>query len=156
MRTDTAQPSDRDLLSRAVKVVNNASIGVMTTVDEHGQPHARWMTSVARDGIKSLITLTALSTRKVAQLEADPRVCWMFTAPDYDDVVTLYGSVSIERDPITGMQAWDRLARAAQTYAFGSLRGEDPQLATLITQVRRVEIISPHLEIYAPRDLGSP
>lgn len=156
MRTPSSTPTDRELHARAIQVVNNAGVGLMCTVDEHGRPQARWMTTMARDGMKQVVTLTAMSTRKVAQLETDPRVCWVFNAPDFDDVVTLHGRVIIHRDALSGMQTWERLARAAQTYTFGSLRGDDPRLVTLETHVDRVEFISPRLEIFAPRDLGAP
>lgn len=149
--------SNRDLMARAIKVVNDASIGIMCSVDGEGRPQARWMTSVAQNGIRTILTLTALNTRKVAQFEADPHVCWVFSANEHDDVVTLHGRVKVHHNPLAGMQAWDHLARAAQTYAFGSIRGsEDPQIVTLDTTVDRVELISPKLEIYTPRDLGQP
>jgi general stress protein 26 len=157
MRTDNASPSDRELMARAISVVNHVGIGMMCTLDGDGAPHARWMTTIAQNGVRSIITLSALHTRKIAELESDPRVCWVFTADDFADVVTLHGSVTVHRNALAGMQAWDRLSRAAQTYAFGSIRtSEDPQIVTLDTTVERVELISPSLEIYAPRDLGKP
>ncbi len=157
MRTPSAAPSERDLLARAIKVVNDATVGVMCTVDRDGRPQGRWMTTVAQNGIRTIITLTAMTTRKVAELEADPHVCWVFSAEEFDDVVTLHGTAKVHRNALAGMQAWDRLARAAQTYAFGSIRGsDDPQIVAIDTTIERVEIISPKLEIYAPRDLGRP
>lgn len=156
MRSELPPTTNRELLARAIRVVNNATVGLMCNV-AHGRPDARWMTTVAQNGIKTLITLTALTTRKVAQFEADPHVCWVFNANEFEDVVTLHGQVAVHRNPLAGMAAWDQLARAAQTYAFGSIRGHDtPHIVTLETTVERVELVSPKLEIYAPRDLGKP
>ena len=157
MRSETRLPADAELLARAINLVNRQQVGVMCTVTADGKPAARWMTSVADAGLRTLYTMTAADTRKVAELQAHPAVAWVFTAEGFGDVVTLRGTVKVHMSALAGMQAWDRLSRAVQTYAFGSLRSsEEPHIVTLETTVESLEILSPELEMYAPRTVPLP
>jgi len=50
------------------------SLAVLATHDDDGQPYASLMAFAATDDLKQLLIATARSTRKYANLAADPRV----------------------------------------------------------------------------------
>jgi general stress protein 26 len=145
--------SDQELLSRAIHVVNDHFVGMLTTVDAENVPHARWMgSSTAASGLSTLYTLTGRKTRKLAHLAANPNVCWVFSSPDYQDVVTLWGRAEVLEAPSTAQSVWDRLIDAARTYCMSTLE-DDPQFVTLQTHVQRGEMLSPRLKLFTPRPL---
>lgn len=144
-------------MSRAAKVVLDQGVGLMCTVTPDGVPNARWMTALLPDGLKRIITLSAADARKIDDLRAHPEVCWIFTAEHFHDVVTLHGRVVVHDSALAGMEAWDRLTRAVQTYAFSSIReADDPRVVTIETIVEQVELLSPGLELFTPQKLGRP
>ena len=49
-------------------------LAVLTTREEGGHPYANLMAFAVSDDLKSLLLVTSRSTRKYANLEADPRV----------------------------------------------------------------------------------
>ena len=90
-----------EILAQAVEVVHNARIGLLTTVDADGCPHARWMGIGALvEGVRVLYTISRADARKVGHLEAHPEVCWVFSEPGYRRVATLHGRAYPDHSPI--------------------------------------------------------
>lgn len=146
--------TNSDMLNRAIHVINEYYVGMLTTVDEAGVPHARWMgSSLAAGSLSTLYTLTGKQTRKLAQIRANPNVCWVFSSPDYQEVVTLWGQAQVLDAPSAVQSVWDRLVDAARAYCMSTIEGE-PEFAIIQTNVREGEIICPKLEIYRPQRLA--
>ncbi|MCC7409124.1 MAG: pyridoxamine 5'-phosphate oxidase family protein [Phycisphaeraceae bacterium] len=151
-------PTDADLLALAIRTVNDAFLGLLTTVDPDGLPHARWMgASSVTGGLREVYTLTGSSTRKIAHLHANPNVCWVFSAPDYSTVVTLQGRAEVLTSPNVAQAVWDRLVECARTWCMSALSNQDNlEFITIKTHVDHIEIISPRLQIFAPKTLTLP
>lgn len=148
-----AEATDRELLAEAVGIVNDAFLGLLTTVDADAAPHARWMGAAAMGGgLREIFTICGRNTRKVAQIEKHPRVCWVFSTDDHAGVVTLHGRAEILSAPMVSQKIWDRLVDHARTWAINAL-SDDAHLefVTIRTAVERVEILSPRHRIFAPR-----
>ena len=142
------------LLGRAIQVVTDVQVGLLTTVDATGRPHARFMAARAESGLGRIITLTAGGTEKVQNLRAHDAVCWVFARPDLSDVVTLYGRAKVLSSPLAAAAAWDHLFEAVRTYAVGPLSNDnDLTLVVIETHVESGDIISPPLDLFTPQPL---
>lgn len=141
------------LLAECIRVVNRAFLGMLTTVDENQMPSARWMgTATAENGLHTLFTLTGKNSRKLAHIQNNPNVCWVFSDTEYTDIVTLYGKAVIHTSPLASQQVWDRLCDFARTWCTSKIQHEDGmEFVTLETQVTRIEFMSPRLKIYQPK-----
>lgn len=147
--------TDRELLADAIGIVNDAFLGMLTTVDEDGVPHARWMGAAAMGGgIHEIHTLCGKGTRKVQQIKANPNVCWVFSTEDYADVVTLHGDAEVLTAPLVRQNVFDRLMDCARKWSMNALSAdENLEFVTIKTTVRRVEVLSPRRKIFTPRAL---
>jgi general stress protein 26 len=72
--------------------------GILNTVNPEGRPHASWMGTVTTPDFVHLITLTGIHTDKVANIRVNPKVEWMFTAPDHKTIIYFEGSAEILMD----------------------------------------------------------
>lgn len=151
--------SDAQVLAESIRVVNQAFLGMLTTVDEQGVPHARWMGSAtAENGLHVIYTLSAPNSRKVEQIRKNPNVCWVFSTEGYTDIVTLYGRASVSSSPLVAQRIWDRLMEHARLWCMAALgnRKDNLEMVTIETQVTALEYLSPRLGMYAPRRIELP
>lgn len=140
------------LLPECIRIVNRAFLGLLTTVDENGAPHARWMgTATTADGLHKIYTLTARGSRKLEHVARQPRVCWVFSDTEYTDIVTLHGRAVVHTSPLATQQVWDRLQDFARTWCMNALSHKDNlELVVIETDVEAVEYMSPRLQMYQP------
>src|SRR5690348_1860927 len=80
-----------DILNVARQIIDGNHPGVLTTVDENGCPHARWMASFSFDEFPFIYTLTAPKTPKLEHLVTHPMVDWMFSNQDLTLILNLRG-----------------------------------------------------------------
>ncbi|MCC5828091.1 MAG: pyridoxamine 5'-phosphate oxidase family protein [Phycisphaeraceae bacterium] len=147
--------TDAQVLSESLRIVNRAFVGLLTTVDKDSVPHARWMgTSLAADGLHTIYTLSGKTTRKVQQIRSNPAVCWVYSADDGADVVTLYGHAEVMTSPSVSQAIWDRLVDCAREYVVSALSNdEEAEFVTIETTVSRVEFLSPRQGVLHPRSI---
>lgn len=145
--------TDDQVMAECIKVVNSSVVGLLTTVDFDGCPHARWMGSaIAEGGLRRVYTLTGKGSRKCEHLERNPLVSWTFSTPDYSDVVTLEGRAGVLSAPIVSQHVWDRLVACAKAYCMSVLSNDDTvEFVSIETQVERIEYLSPRLKLFKPR-----
>jgi len=147
---------ERELLKLALRVVDLNPLGVMTTVDERGYPHARWMTAITNDNLRTLLTLTAAGTRKVEHLRRCDKVCWLFQEEGQSDVVLLKGRATVEPSAVAAHESWDRMAQVARQYAAGPLSDDAHlELLAILTHVETIEVLSPRLGLFAHREVAT-
>ena len=149
--TDNLQ---QQLFQRALALVNRVGVGLLLTADHDGYPDGRWMNVGTREGLRTLFTVTARCTRKIEQLDRNPKVCWHFSAENYGEVVKLFGSAEVHHDPSELIVTWDHLVAAARSFPVGPLSNEeDLELVVIETKVERGEILCPSLGVVTPHDL---
>jgi general stress protein 26 len=138
------------ITKEALAVVNEAFLGLLTTVGSDGVPCSRWMGSaVIGNNLSSVYTLTPSGTRKLAHLAHNDNVCWVFSSPEFSDVVTLIGKARVLRSPMVAQQVWDRLMECVRLYCMSALSDDtNLELVTIEVQVRRIELLSPRLHLY--------
>lgn len=148
-------PEARDtrIIELAAKTIEQAFIGVMSTVDSAGTPQSRFMAAVADGGgLQRLFCLTATETRKVHEIRNNPNVCWLFADHDYKHIVRLHGQASFISTSDLAMSVWNRLIDHVDAYATEDLRDQSHYaFHTIVTQLQTLELLSPEMGMVVPR-----
>jgi general stress protein 26 len=101
----TAVPRDT-LLVAAREIMQAARYCALATLDETGAPRVRTMDPFAPGPDMTVWLATNRHTRKVRQMEADPRVALYYAAPDADGYVTLLGRARLVDDEAEKAARW--------------------------------------------------
>jgi hypothetical protein len=146
---------DRELLETCKRIISHNPLGLFTTVSAGRVPRSRWMVAVVPDSdLSRLYSLTGRHSRKLKDLSQNSSVCWVFTSPHHEDVVTLTGwGVALPSLTQVGI-SWFSLVEATRPYAMNALTDtEETAFAALETVVESIEIVSPRLGIYKSREV---
>ena len=80
------------VMRRLEELLDDAHTGLLATVDEQGRANLRWMIPVVlRSRPDHLFAFSCTGTRKVADIETNPRVTWLIQNRSITEVITLYG-----------------------------------------------------------------
>lgn len=139
------EPTYSDVVQAARRVMAQQVVGAMTTCDSTGQPHTRWMAGVPQGvGLTLLLSVAARGSRKLDHLATNSRVCWLFSDPHDDEVVTLTGTMQVLEDQTLAEPAWAQLEHAARRYSMNLLsEPENLWFVGLETHVQTVEYMHP-------------
>jgi len=133
---------DHDDLSRlARQFVDARHLGVLTTVDAEGAPHARWMATFTFDAFPRFLTLTAAHSAKVHHISVNPRVDWMFANEDFTIVLNLEGRARIHTDTVTIKRTWRAIEDKSHPYFLATLEGKSG-IAVIETVIERIAFTS--------------
>lgn len=145
--------SDREILEQSRDILQNAFVGLCTTVDSERQPHSRYMGAVVENGdLARLFSLTARGTRKIDHLQKNHAICWVFATPGFEQVVTLKGTAEVDSTIDLPLSAWHGLIELTQPYAMNVLSDQTRHsFASVITSVQTLEFLCPPMGLAAPR-----
>ncbi|MAS95175.1 MAG: hypothetical protein CMO55_18415 [Verrucomicrobiales bacterium] len=125
----------------AADVLNSIMTGqreaILSTVSSDGRPHATWMSTMTNDDISKIITLTSPDSHKVENIEFNPEVEWLFTAPNKRELVYLHGTAEIIRDVAKMKKAWQAVPNKQRAF-FLNFFTSAPGYAVIETTVRKV------------------
>ncbi len=128
---------DTELARTAFRLIEDCSVGILTTADRDGQPHAVWMNFQTRGYLDEIFTITAPGTQKVANLRSNPRSEWMFFHPGFHSESIVY--VTGETRIIEGAAVepwWDAMPGKARAYFRRYCEADDPaKFVALVTRV---------------------
>jgi general stress protein 26 len=115
----------------------DARYATFITLDDTGHPQARMVDPFEPEEDFTIWVATNARSRKVAQVEADPRVTLTWFDKDGESYVTLLGSAQTVRDPRERERRWKD---EWETFYEDRHRGDD----YLLIRVRpiRLEIVS--------------
>lgn len=144
--------NDQEAIELASQIIDEAFVGIMSTVDDHYAPVSRLMGAVADEtGPHRLFSLSAKDTRKIQHLEKNPAICWLFGTPPYDTSVMLRGVGKRLETPVVPQPTWDRLADWAKPYAANVLTDDSHHaFSVIVSNIHTLEIISPNRGIKSP------
>lgn len=144
--------NDQEAIELASQIIDEAFVGIMSTVDDHYAPVSRLMGAVADEaGPHRLFSLSAKDTRKIQHLEKNPAICWLFGTPPYDSSVMLRGVGKRLETPVVPQPTWDRLADWAKPYAANVLTDDSHHaFSVIVSNIHTLEIISPNRGIKSP------
>jgi general stress protein 26 len=96
-----------DARERAEKLVGESETVVLATVDVEGRPDVRAMLAPRhREGLRRFWLTTNTSSRKVNEIDADPRAVLYFVDERSFVGLTLYGTMEALRDEASRRLIW--------------------------------------------------
>ena len=101
-----AAPSRDTLLAAAREIMEAARYCGLVTFDESGQPRVRTMDPFLPDDDWSIWMGTNRESRKVRDIEGDPRVTLYYYSPDHVGYVAVYGSAVLVDNPEEKTSRW--------------------------------------------------
>lgn len=96
----------QEAMKEALALVNRSTIAMLGTSDAEGCPDIRALIKMENEGLKRIWFSTNTSSRKIAQLEKNPKACVYFVDFDKWIGLTLAGTVEILRDPESRQWLW--------------------------------------------------
>lgn len=147
--TAGAQASPARLDSVARRIVAAARYATFVTVDADGQPLARTVQPKAPSAAWTVWLATNPRTRKVREVERQPRVAMHWFDPATESYVAITGRARVVRDRPTKNAHWDPAWNA-----FYENRDTDAVLIRV--DAERVEVVSPRLGVDSDRTTWRP
>lgn len=123
-----------DGLAKALHLINQMGIGLLTTVDHEGHFHTRPLQTLAVDAAGVLWFFTDRASPKADEVRHDLRVSVGYSDPGTKTYVAVSGAGTISRDPRKAAKLWTLGQRAY--YPRGP---KDPRLGILRVQIEHAE-----------------
>ncbi len=134
--------TQHEIMRELAEVIADAKAGVLATVDEHGNPHVRWMTpAILKDRQSALFAVTSPRLTKLQQLKANPRAEWMIQSLSLGTVITVRGAVNLLDNPSLKSEVLEELGPRLQTYWHVS--PDAPELVVLETVIDEIDQFHP-------------
>jgi general stress protein 26 len=90
----------QELMSKLAQVIDDSNAGVLSTSDQKGITHMRWMTPILIRGRKGVVyAVTSKGSNKVEQILQQPDVTWMIQTRALDQIITIYGKTNVLDHP---------------------------------------------------------
>jgi general stress protein 26 len=131
-----------DIIGIAKSVVDGHHPGIMATVDEHGKPAVRWMSTLSFDQFPIFYTLTRPDSRKVGQIAGNPVVNWMFFNRNRTLILNLIGKARVLNDTPTLKRIWNKVVDKSLPY-FMDQYAKGAGFVVIETRVELIECTSP-------------
>lgn len=124
------------------RIIENSKVAVLATVDQHGGPSLRWMTpTLLRGRDESLFTVTGPSFRKMAHINGDPHVQWIFQTKALDEVLNVSGTIHAIESPRTKAEVLESVGRNLSI--FWKINTDETELLVLETRITAYEYFKP-------------
>ena len=87
-------------ISKLAEIIDASNAGILSTRDENGITHIRWMTPILIRGRKGVIyAVTPQNSRKVQHILHNPDVTWMIQTRSLSQVINIYGKTNVIENP---------------------------------------------------------
>ena len=131
-----------ELENRVRKILLETPYAILATVGDDSSPHVRWMSPIFAGGsLKVFHTLAAPQSRKIAQIQANGKVSWVFSSPQFEEVVTLHGTALVADDPLLRAEVWEAMPDKQRAYILRN--DENLEFVIIRTEVETVEYLRP-------------
>lgn len=90
----------------ALALANTAQIALLGTNGDDGYPNIKAMIKMENEGLKTIWFSTNTSSRRISQLERDPKTCVYFVDFEQWMGLMLVGEVEILQDAISRERLW--------------------------------------------------
>lgn len=138
------------LMAELDRVIGQAKTAVFITVDKGGAPHARWVTPGLLKGRPGAVYFVTYPTaNKVAQLQANHSVSWLFQSPALDRIVTVDGTAAVLDNASLTSEVLESVAPRLRT--FWKVTEDAHAFSVVETVIQRAELFLP---LTGARDRG--
>lgn len=118
--------------------MNDHGEAIIVTANRDGLPHASWMGTLSGPDIKTILTITSPDSRKIINILENPKVEWMFTTRDMNEVVYLRGVARVVHELDEIERTWKKLRNKSRAYFMRYMT--EPGIKFLIVESRIEEI----------------
>lgn len=129
----------REARKRAREIIDSCSVFVLSTVDARNRPRSRFMGAKLIQPGMVIYMETFADSRKVKQIQKNPRTQLLFATDDYSEVVALEGKASMDRSIEVRKRIWKKNPASAD-YFTGY---DDPALGLIKFKPEKLEYIGP-------------
>ncbi len=132
----------KEALGVMERVLENAKIAVLATVDPDGAPRLRWMTPAlvrGRDGF--LYAVTSPDFEKTTDLRVNPKADWMIQTKGLDKIVNVRGSIALLDNPAVHAEVLEAVGRNLTT--FWRVNPDETKLIVLETAIEEISCLYP-------------
>jgi general stress protein 26 len=130
------------MFRRLDRILENSRVGILTTVDERGYPHSRWMTPTLVPGREGYIyAVTSPSFQKTLEIVKHPQVGWIFQSKSLDEIVTSGGRITIIDNPSLKSEVQEALG--TNLTVFWRVNPNEKDLVVLETTVEEMTYFNP-------------
>lgn len=133
----TAAQARSEIISAAREVMKEAHFATFITLGEGGQPQARVLDPSEPDADLTVWLGTNLVTRKVAQIQKNPRATLFYFDKASTSYVSLLGSAQLVSDPLEKQRHWQ-----AQWASYFPQGAKDPNFVLIRFVPRTLEAVS--------------
>jgi pyridoxamine 5'-phosphate oxidase len=130
------------MFRRLDRILENSRVGILTTVDERGYPHSRWMTPTLVAGREGYIfAVTAPTFRKAFEIQRHPQAGWIFQTKALDEIITASGKINVIDNPSLRSEVQESLGR--NLTIFWRVNPNESELVVLETVVEEMTYFNP-------------
>jgi general stress protein 26 len=95
-----------DATQRGLALVKRSDFAMIASIDSDGYPNVRAMLKMDHDGLREIWFTTNTSSRKIEQIEANPRTSVYFAGFEKYEGLQLVGTVEVIDDPKSRERLW--------------------------------------------------
>jgi general stress protein 26 len=130
-------PPARDAIVTAARaIVEKARYATLISLDKTGHPHARIVDPFMPEPDWTIWIATTAASRKVGQIQADPRVTLLYFDTTTQSYVSLLGAAELVRDPAAKGTHWKE-----EWAAFYKDRNRGDDYVLIRVRPRRLEVV---------------
>jgi general stress protein 26 len=114
------------------------------------------MATLSLQEFPMLYTITSPNSRKIAHINRNPEVSWMFTNEEMNAIININGKAQITSDSAKMNRIWKLLEDKSKAY-FLSIHTDGPGFAVIETEIEDIECVIPKYDfrfLAHPEDLG--
>lgn len=104
--TNSQAQSDQKIITVANEIINNAPNCGLITIDENGHPSIRMMDPFKPDASYTIWMATNPNSKKVSQIQKNPKVSLYYLAQEDVGYVMLQGMATLVNDPNEKAKHW--------------------------------------------------
>lgn len=132
-------------------LLESVHVGILTTLDDEGWPHSRWLTAAALPRVPDCFyCVTGAGSAKVKELDACDKVQWSFQSPSLREIATVRGRAVVLNNP--GLKAEVLEALGPTLAVFWKINPDPAKLVVLETAIEQVRLFRPMVQPDIPKE----
>jgi general stress protein 26 len=138
-----------EVLGEISRIIDEVGTAVLGTVNAEGKPDLRWVNPVMLRGRSNAIFMvTYPGSKKVKELQENPRAQWLFQTRPLDVIVTVDGRVNTLENPSIRSEVLEVVG--PRLHAFWKITPDERDLMVLETVIERAVYYKPMQGLKVP------
>jgi pyridoxamine 5'-phosphate oxidase len=130
------------LMNELQQILEDVRTGIMSTVDDRGHPHSRWLTPVVlRDRPGVIYAVSVPDSEKIVHIRKNPNVAWLIQEKTLNTVIHVQGRVNVVDNPSLKVEILEALG--PKLFMFWSTRADAGEFLVLETIIENAYVYYP-------------